>query len=138
MCVTKRASIRIHWPARSHAWALIGMVIELDGREIGWVRKSEDLTAYVEPGRHILQARRSTAKSEPVELVLAPGENVQLEVRLYTKNFWDLRKTLTMIRTDAAAVLDLQVARQDDPGRTNAFSWTVLPDPDKPQRSQLL
>jgi hypothetical protein len=77
------------------------LVIEVDGREIGRLRKGQDLVTYVEPGRHILRAR-GVGKSEPVELVLAPGEDVRLETRLYTKNFWDVFKTLSMVRTDGS------------------------------------
>jgi hypothetical protein len=79
------------------------MVIEVDGREVGRLRNGQDLVTYVEPGRHILRAR-GVGKSEPVKLVLARGEDVRLETRLYTKNFWDLFKTLSMVRTDVADV----------------------------------
>jgi hypothetical protein len=104
-CVTELATLRILWPTRLRTASSFAMVIEVDGREIGRLRKGQDLVTYVEPGRHILRARAAgkVSKSEPVELVLAPGEDVRLETRLYTKNFWDLLKTFSIVRTDVAA-----------------------------------
>lgn len=101
--VTELATLRIHLPARWGEAFSLAMVIEVDGREVGRLRNGQDLVTYVEPGRHNLRARRGIANSEPVELVLAPGEDVRLETRLYTKNFWDLVKTLSLVQTDVAA-----------------------------------
>lgn len=98
--MTELATLRILRPLRT-ASPLV-LVIELDGREIGRLRKGQDLVAYVEPGRHVLRAR-GIGKSDAVELVLTPGEDARLETRLYTKNFWDVFKTLSMVRTDMAA-----------------------------------
>jgi hypothetical protein len=98
--VTELVTLRIHRPARLRT-VPSAMVIEVDGREVGRLRNGQDLVTYVEPGRHILQAR-GIGKSEPVELVLAPGEDVRLETRLYTKEIWHLFKRLSMVRTDVA------------------------------------
>lgn len=100
MRVTEPATLRILRPL--HTSSVPEMVIEVDGLEIGRLRKGQDLVTYVEPGRHTLRAR-GTGKSEAVELLLAPGQDVSLEARLYTKNFWDVFKTLSMVRTDVAA-----------------------------------
>ena len=93
-------------PAR---WLGAVMVIEVDGRDVGRLRRGENLVTYVESGRRNLRVRQGGIISEPLELVLTPGEDVSLETRHETRNHgWSYG--LILARTDAGAAVP-QVAQ---------------------------
>jgi hypothetical protein len=73
-------------------WAAI--VIDMDGRELAQLRNGHGWENSVEPRRHILSAHHRWMASQPLELVLAPGDDVRLETR-YSQ--WTGRITLARI-----------------------------------------
>jgi hypothetical protein len=72
------------------------MRIEMDGRDLARVANGQDWAGDVEPGRHLLWVRCGLNRSkEPLELVLAPGDDVRLQTRLSNNR-------LSLVRTDRA------------------------------------
>lgn len=104
------AIVRIHGPAPWHVWGN-PMVIEVDGREVGRVGNGKDLVTYVESGRRNLRARQLGVISDLLELVLAPGEDAQLETRYETTN-WGFTPRVILVRTDAHATVSTEQVAQ--------------------------
>lgn len=106
--VAELATVRIHRPT---LWMTAGfaVVIEVDGREVGRLRNGQNLATYVEPGRHNLRAQCWSVTSVPLELDLAPGEDLRLETR-----FESLATRLMLVRTEPVVAVppvrpDIQV-----------------------------
>jgi hypothetical protein len=93
--VAELATVRIHRPVH-RIGASAAIVVELDGVEVGRLRNGQNLVTYVESGRHNARARMMGTRSAPVELELAPGQDVQLEMRWDTGP-WSNR--LVLVRT---------------------------------------
>jgi hypothetical protein len=78
-------------------------MIEMDGRELTRLRNGWTWAGLVEPGRHILRVANWWPRCPPLELVLAPGDDVRLDARLrgLKDGFWAWGVPL-LVRTDAA------------------------------------
>lgn len=94
--VPELATLRIYRPSQLTADPT-EMVIMMDGRVLTRLRNGQDWSGSVESGRHVLQSRRGAARSKPLEVLLAPGDDVQLEARIPV---WVGRDSL--VRTDGA------------------------------------
>lgn len=79
------------------------MVIEMDGRELTRLHQGRTWVSDVDPGRHVLRVGNWWPRCPPMELVLAPGDDVRLEARLrgLEAGFWAWGTPL-LVRTDAA------------------------------------
>jgi hypothetical protein len=79
--VPELATLRIYRPK---AWEAAGFttVIEMDGREFTRLCNSGNWASYVEPGQHILRVRGWRGVGPPLELPLASGDDVQLELQI--------------------------------------------------------
>jgi hypothetical protein len=75
------ASLRICRPMRLSG-AAYAQVIEMDGRELCRLPNGGNWASYVEPGQHLLRIRYAWMRSNPLEIILAPGDDVRLETRL--------------------------------------------------------
>lgn len=93
------ATLRIYRPTQ-RIGLVMWLVIEMDGRDLARMANNQHWVGDVEPGRHRLWVRSGRYRSkEPLELVLAPGDDVRLETR-FSNNGLSLVRS---VRIDAAA-----------------------------------
>jgi hypothetical protein len=97
--VAELATLKISYGSAWRSRATNAVLIEVDGREVGRLRNGQNLVTHVESGRRNLRARQWTSPGVPLELDLAPGEEVQLEIKMVGAN------RLTLIRADEAAAV---------------------------------
>jgi hypothetical protein len=97
--VAERATLKISYGSAWRSRATNAVSIEVDGLEVGRLRNGQNLVTHVEPGRRNLRARQWTSPGVPLELDLAAGEEVQLEIKMIGAN------KLTLVRTDVDATV---------------------------------
>jgi len=63
--------------------------VYVDGVIVAKLAMSKHLTATVTPGRHSIQARVFWMSSAPLEVDIAAGETVRVDVTPDAKHFWN-------------------------------------------------
>ena len=96
------ATLKISYGSAWRSRATNAVLIEVDGREVGRLRNGQNLVTHVESGRRNLRARQWTSPGVPLELDLAPSEEVELEIKMVGYN------KLTLIRTDGGAAVSAE------------------------------
>lgn len=75
------ATLRIHRPRLLNGAPTIEMAIMMDGRKVAELDIGQEWSGHVEPGRHSLWIRQWYMRSQPLEVVLSPYEELHLEIR---------------------------------------------------------